>query len=323
MPFIVEDGDVMRTWLIGVGTPWRDEDGYHMMRETGEWEFQRLALIEKVLDEDEPCDWEYDGAEFSDLLGRWNINWKEEVSPELVLRYRRRSGKRDFARMYMLDLDVSKETGLPFQSYPSERIDPRWQYSAGVDFASVRTRFMTKLQLKNRTYFALCYGCKLPTGGAVVTGGEFGHYTQAMGEQAIEKTQNVFPNFTTTIVEDDGKGEAFVDILLRRPHLKIRPMLTRGVAKPVRQEKMAAWFEMGIVKISDADTPFLNLLRAAFDNYPDGNDDVRDACYWFTRTIPEVLIVPKGEEEEDLPDAKLKMPDRKRHRNWLEAMAKM
>lgn len=321
MPFIVEDGEEMLTWTIGVGTPWRDDDAYHMMRKSGEWEFFNLALLTPVLDEDEACDWEYDGSDFSDLFGRWVINWKEQVTPNVVLRYRRRSGMRDFARMYLLNLELSRETGLPFQHYPSEYVDPTWQYSAGCDFASVRDRFVSKVQLKNRTYFALCYGAKLPTGGAVVTGGLHGHYTQAQGEAAIEKIQNVFANFTTTVIEDDGKGEEFVNVLLRKPHLKIRPMLTRGVAKRTRQEKMGAWLETGVVKISDADTPFLNLLRAALDNYPDGNDDVRDALYWFLRSIPEVLVIPSGEGEADLPEPK--MPDRKKHKNFIQAMAKM
>ena len=78
-------------------------------------------------------------------------------------------------------------------------------------------------------------------------------------------------------------------------------MLTRGEGKRIRQEKMASWFEIGIVRISDADTPFLNMLRKAFDDYPDGNDDVRDAAYWACRAIPEVLQVPDAED--DIPVA--------------------
>jgi len=192
-------------------------------------------------------------------------------------------------------------TGFKYISYPSELIAPSWFHNGAVDFASIRDR--ANSTNNTRDYFAMAWGCKPPAGGFVIDGGDFGHKTQAEGEALIERIQATFPSYGTTVIEDDGKGESFVDVLLRKPHLRITPMLTRGVAKRTRQEKMAAWFEIGIVRISDADTPFLNALRKAFDEYPGGGkgaDDIRDAVYWLCRSVPEVLMVP--ESEVDLPE---------------------
>ena len=63
---------------------------------------------------------------------------------------------------------------------------------------------------------------------------------------------------------------------------------------------MAVLFEVGIVRISDADTPFLNALRKSFDDYPDGGvaaDDIRDAVYWLCKAFPEIWDVPDPNDE--------------------------
>jgi phage terminase large subunit-like protein len=68
-------------------------------------------------------------------------------------------------------------------------------------------------------------------------------------------------------------------------------MSTKGKGKAQRLEhQMSPWFESGIVKISDADTPFLNALRKEMRQYPNSRTlDCMDAVYWALRMIPEVL----------------------------------
>jgi hypothetical protein len=313
LPFIVEDyslaeGERMLTWNIAVGTPWRDDDAYHFLKESGESLFIEVPALRE-------CEVDSLNAVLIDdkatgMFGYYNLTWPEQVTPELILTWRRRAGKREFARMYMLDLAQSKLTGIKYQTYPAELINAAtWSTSAGVDFASIRTR---DADTKNRDYFAIAYMAKIPTGGAVIFGGRFGHYTELQGEQIIEQIQQTLPNFGYTYVEDDGKGEVFVSTLLRKPHLRVIPMLTKGRGKALRQEReMAPWLEVGIIRISDADDEFLNLLRRSLDDYPDGNDDVRDAAYWACKSVPEVLIIPDGDNT--LPAAVRNEKEKKRN----------
>ena len=103
------------------------------------------------------------------------------------------------------------------------------------------------------------------------------------------------------MIEDIGKGEAFVDTLLLKPHLRITPQKSY-VNKHLRQEKLLGpLLEMGLLRISDRDSPFLNLLRKSLDDFPDGNDDVRDAVYWATYCFPELRIMPSDNEYEMRP----------------------
>ena len=72
---------------------------------------------------------------------------------------------------------------------------------------------------------------------------------------------------------------------------------TGGKAKHYRQEReLGPWLENGKVMVSDGDTPYLNALRKALDDFPDGNNDIRDGLYWLLYAFPETLIMPEAEE---------------------------
>jgi len=298
LPMAVEDetkseGERLVSWEIVVGTPWADDDAYHYLKNTGEFDFSEIPVMSPTLEEEGNVLFNH-----LDLQGYYKLNWADRFSPKVIKSWRNKSGKRGFARMYLLDLKMAKETGFKYFTFPNEMIRYDWRMYGGVDFASVRDRLAAATS--NRDYFAMARMAKIPTGGAVIVDGDYGHYTQAQSEELIERMQAAYPNWTHTVVEDDGKGEAFVDILLRKPHLKLVPLLTRGRGKRVRQEKMAALFEIGLIRISDADTPFLNMLRKSFDDYPDGNDDVRDAVYWALRAAPELWVIPDAEKTTEI-----------------------
>jgi hypothetical protein len=238
-----------------------------------------------------------EGFVLHDIIGWWHITWPERWEPETIIRLRAKNTKRGFARMYLLDLEAAKEGGFNYQLYPSDAINLDWVTGAGVDYASIRTRL--ERNTKNRNLFAIAYLAKVPTGGGVIVGGQAGLHTQSEADGFIEIAQKSFKNWRGSVVEDDGKGEPFVDSLLLKPHLRIIPMKTRGVPKHERQEKvLEPLLSMGLLRISDADTPFLNLLRKALDDFPDGNDDVRDAVYWAVRGFPEIMVVPSKEVDE-------------------------
>ena len=64
---------------------------------------------------------------------------------------------------------------------------------------------------------------------------------------------------------------------------------------------MHKWFEDGTVRISSADTPFLNALRRLFDKFydldpkHDSSFDAFDAVFHALRNMPDVLVKASAE----------------------------
>jgi len=297
------------TWLIAVGTPWNEDDAYHYLKATGEYLFKQIPLLVSASEGDEGAvhiDGRHpEGYVFHDIVGWWIITWPEQYSPEDIIRLRAKTTKRGFARMYLLDLIAAKEGGLSFQLYPADAIEYDWIACGGVDYASIRHRL--ERNTTNRDLFAMAYLLKVPTGGAVIVGGVAGHYTQSGALDQVEIAQNTFKNWRYAVVEDIAKGEVFIDTLLLYPHLRIFPKPPGNVNKHLRQEKiLGPVLQTGIVRVSDADTPFLNLLRKALDDYPDGSDDARDAALNAVQGFPELMS--RASDGENKPKKKMGNP---------------
>ncbi len=297
IPMEVRELDTKKllTCLIAVGTPWNEDDAYHYLKDTGEYLFKNIPLMIKAEEGDEGAEFidgrHPEGYVFHDIVGWWIITWPEQYSPEDIIRLRAKTTKRGFARMYLLDLIAAKEGGLSYQLYPSDAIEYDWVACGGLDYASIRHRL--ERNTTNRDLFAMAYLLKVPTGGAVIVGGVAGHYTQTGALDQVEIAQNTFKNWRYTVVEDIAKGEVFVDTLLLYPHLRVKPEPPGNTNKTDRQEQvLGPPLQTGIVRVSDADTPFLNLLRKALDDFPDGNDDVRDASLFAVKGFPELMIKP-------------------------------
>ena len=307
MPTVVRKEEVLITWMLGIGTPWDEDDAYHYLRSTGLFLFHNTPSMIAAQEGEKGAVYidgvANDGVVHRDLTGWWKLNWPSQFGISSTISARSASGKRGFARMHLLDLKTSKEGGMKYQLFPSDAIDYNWLMGGGVDYASIRDR-LSRQEL-NRDYFAMAYIAKVPTGGAVVVDGVFGHYTQSQADQAVENAQKVFPTWRRAVIEDIGKGEAFVDTLLLKPHLRITPQKSY-VNKHLRQEKLLGpLLEMGLLRISDRDSPFLNLLRKSLDDFPDGNDDVRDAVFWATYCFPELRIMPVDNQADPLGGRKI------------------
>ena len=306
---VKDEKERLLTWELAVGTPWHEEDAYHYLKNTGEYLFKNIPLMVPAeegegvyIDGVHP-----NGSVYHDILGWWYITWPDRWTPEAIIRLRAKNTKRGFARMYLLDLIAAKEGGMAYQLYPADAISYDWVAGGGCDYASIRYRL--ERNTTNRNLFAIAYLLKVPTGGGVIVGGIAGHYTQTEADEQIEIAQGTFKNWRYCVVEEDGKGETFVDGLLLKPHLRIKPGHTKGVPKPLRQERvLGRALQTGLVRVSDGDTPFLNLFRKALDSYPDGNDDVRDAAYWAVRAFPELMVVPSGETDYVGPKVKKRNP---------------
>jgi hypothetical protein len=150
-----------------------------------------------------------------------------------------------------------------------------------------------------RDFFALAYGFIIPGGGLVIFDGVNEHVSQAQAESYVERAQNMFPNWRGCAVEGDGRGEDFIAMLYRKPNLRVVPFKTGGKGKEARLvRQLGPWLESGRIRVSDAETPFLNALRQQLDDYPNvEHDDALDAVYWLARLFPDVLALPDVEEE--------------------------
>lgn len=136
----------------------------------------------------------------------------------------------------------------------------------------------------------------------MIVDGVLEHCTQADAELFVKRGQEMYPNYLHAVVEGDGKGEDFIQVLRRNPGMKIIPMKTGGKGKDVRLvRQMAPWLESGMVRVSDAETPFLNELRKELDMYPlSKHDDALDAVYWALRGMPDVLHMPNVKEMQQI-----------------------
>lgn len=308
-----KEGEQLTTWTLAVGTPWNEQDAYHYMKETGEFGFLYSPLLFPV-NEGDP------GAVYFDhkqLQGWYRIAWEERIPYDSVISLYNLSGHRGFWRMYLLSLIGASDLGLPFMSFPADKIkDYEKDYNlvacGGVDYASMIEIRGKPIDSKNRSKFALAYGYILPTRVFVITGGMLGHYTQLKAEGHVEKVQGMHKNYRTTGVEMNGKGEEFFAVLARKPELDLLPYWTGKTAKDKRLEtELGPWLEMGKIMVSDEDTPFLNDLRKALWEFPHGNLDVLDAVFGVSKTIPDVLVVEKQPDDQILPHARRK----RKHKN--------
>ena len=268
-PTMTED-----TWKVFIGTPWNENDTLHYVAATGEF-----LHVKTPVNRGE------------------TLTWTELFDEEEISRRERISGSREFARMYMLDLSYSQNRIFKYQLYPSSEIRPGWPMVGGVDYAGTMDEYTNKAGRND--YFAMAYTAKLPGSGAVVVDGIIDRCTQATGEGYVVRAQAMFGAWIYSVVEKDGAGEVFIQTIRRNPGLKIVPMPTKGKRKGIRLEKeMAPWLESGTVRISDAETPFLNELRHELDTYPDcENDDALDALYWSLRGMPDRMVIPDTGDE--------------------------
>ena len=122
--------------------------------------------------------------------------------------------------------------------------------------------------------------------------------------------QRVFPNWLQTVVEDTGKGDVFLGMLMRHPGLHVMPMPAGTQNKAKRLiEGLGPWLRSGRVRISDGESKFQTALRRFLNNYPnipqhDGGWDAADAVYLALKGMPDVLTMPTVDEEAILMEKK-------------------
>jgi hypothetical protein len=302
-----EPGHRNVTWFIAVGTPWTEDDAYHYIKDTGEYGFVITPVMRPAAEGDPGAIYVHHGI----LEGWYVLNWPDRFPLSIITSLYNETGGREFGRMFLLQLGMGGDTGLKYHSYPAREIDLRWPTGAGVDYASTIEIRGKVMDLKSRSRFAEAIGMKLPTGGIVVYDGVSGHMSQLEGENQVVKVDGAYPNFIATAIEMNGKGEELYALLTRHPMLRLLPFWTGLMRKPLRHERiLSPWLENGMVKISDNETPFLNELRKALREWPNGSLDEIDAVYALTKVFPEALVTPNNDDTLDSLERKPRTMER-------------
>lgn len=283
------------TWVNILGVPFAKDDTLNTIAATGQCVVHRIPCMTKANENEKGAVYIdginiANGAVYDDITGWWKLTWAEHYGIESVIADRS-YGKFAFHQMYMLDIETGKSNGLKYQLYDHTKIDPQWITSGGCDFATLKDTHNTPDA--GRDKFSIAYGKKTPYNQIVITDGILEQCTQAQAEEYMKASPARFANWRTGVFEGDGAGEQFYLFFIQRnPSARWTMKKTGGKAKSYRQEKeMGPWLENGTVQISDAPTPYLLALRAALDDFPNGNNDVRDGLYWLCHAFPECLIL--------------------------------
>lgn len=268
---------------IIIGTPWVENDTLQKMKASGMFVCDKTPVYQpgKV------------------------PTWPEEFGEEKIEMERKLdlTGGIAFARMFLLDLTAAHNRVFQYQMYPSHLIDTTWPMQGGTDYASVADAM--KRGERGQSHFALAYLAKLPAGGAVVVDGVLEQCSQGEAEDYLLRAQNMFPMWLSNVVEGDGKGEDFIQVMFRHPEMRIVPMKTAGVSKVSRLAGpggLAPWLRNMRIRISDGNSKFLNALRHFLNAYPNVQEhdpgwDAADAVYWAARGLPDVLVMPTPHDE--------------------------
>jgi hypothetical protein len=263
------------TWQVVVGTPWVGNDVLADLYASGRY----LAVRTPVVRE-----------------GR--VVWSERYTQDDLQGIRQAVGEREFARMYLLDLEAASGAHLRrswLNSYPAEKINPSWPVVMGVDYASTADQ----LTAGRRDFFAVAVGRALPGGaGVVLVDGYQGKVSQGEAELQLKRMAELYPTTQVIGVEAVGKGEEFFHLMLRTSRLPLQPVSTGRSSKGERFEKgMAPLFQFRRAWLADIETPFLRAFKDEWVRWPHGeHDDTLDAVYWMLYVGAPHLIGGQGRQ---------------------------
>ena len=283
--------------FVGVScTFWDDDDAYHALLDTGLFKHIKTPIMTF----DDKGEDEFEGKNVS-------LTWKDGFPIDLIKVLRKGQSKAEFARMYLCDLEEAKARLYKWYQFPHEKISLEEPMSGGVDYAS--TWMPTSGQEGGRSHFAMAYVAKLSYGGAVVVDGVVEQCSQAEAETHVMAAQNLYPGWLHSVIESDGVGAQFIQLLQRNPQFRVIPKKTsdifRGAKERRQYELLSPLLERGVLRISDADTKFLNIFRNYLENYPNLERhapewDVADSVLWAVVGMPDI----QQQAQTIMPDAK-------------------
>lgn len=277
-----------KTFVSYAYTPWVEHDAYALAEKTGQYNRVVTPAYEELPDHVQGVHYE---GEFLTIKNA-RMTWPEVYSPEELEIKLTESGEKDYARMYLLDLERAKGLFLKREwlgEYLAELILSTYPVVMGVDYASVKD----KRNPDDFNYFSVSIGVLLPSGGVVLVDGVRKKVGQAEAEVLLMGLAGTWhPRMIG--IEDEGSGAEFIKILRRNTNLPIMPFGTRGRGKAVRFEtEMAPVFQFGRAHISSAHNPFIELFISAWvswDRTESTPDDELDSTYYMLRAGADKLM---------------------------------
>jgi hypothetical protein len=274
--------------FMGVAcTFWDKQDAYHVLLNTGMFEFVRTPVIE--FSDDGKFEFEGRKAE---------LTWADGFPMEMVRQYRQTLSSMEFARMYLCDLNVEGLTSYKWLSFEGE-VKWDWPMLAGADpvdaFKAVSGRE------GGRSWFAMGYGLRSPTGAMVVAGGVLEQCTPTDVETYLVRTQLTYPTLQQITMETiGGGGVTFAFMLQRNPSLRVVPFNQTWVYEDYRANKesrqykiLEPLFRNGILQVSTDRTPYLDAVRSYLEHYPNFEKhakewDVADSLVMLVAGAPDL-----------------------------------
>lgn len=304
---VIRINDKLSSWVLGIGVPWASDDGYQTMVNAGYGFITTPAMVRAQ--EGDPGAVYIDGLNpvtnviYEDIRGWWVLTWPENFGVNAIIQ-ERSFGKSEFWQMIMIDLGMASTGKLKYYAYPASEIDWTLPVVGGCDPTNDDE---TLTSSEDRSHFALAYVARLPGRGAVVIDGVLEQCNQLAGENYILSAQGKFPNWQYTAVENVGGGKGFIQTLRRNSKIRVVPSGLKDVtdakmrSKKDRLSKKSSLFEDMSIRISDADTPFLNALRRAFNHFYDLSDkdvafDAWDSVYHAIQQMPDAFRSVENEE---------------------------
>jgi len=229
------------------------------------------------------------------LLDNGDSYWPEQWPLERIERRRSEIGEIDFQLVYLANAHASKGNILKSDyliPFPAVHIRTNYDCYVGVDFA-VTQESMVCARHREGDNFAMArlVDCK-PV--LVVEDGFVGRISQGEAEDSLIRfCCEWMPK--RVLLETNAAGELFYQQLLRRMRetgLNI-PLLGRKATKgkAVRINEMLPDFQYGRIKVSDANTRFMNAFRNEWISFGSKgvHDDTLDAVYWSWRAAGHLL----------------------------------
>jgi hypothetical protein len=289
--------------------PWSTDDGYQTMVNAGYGLIKTPAMVRAMegdagavyMDGHNPVT----NVTYEDLTGWWILTWPENFGPKAIIQ-ERSFGKSEFWQMIMIDLGMAKAGRLLFYDYPASEIDWTLPVQGGCDPTNDDASLTST---EDRSFFSLAYIARLPGHGAVVVDGVLEQCSQLEAENYILSAQAKFSNWQSTAVENIGGGKGFIQTLRRNSKIRVVPSGLKDISdakvrsKKDRLSKNSSFFENMDIRISDAQTPFLNALRRAFIHFYDLSErdpafDAWDAVFHAMRQMPDAFTKHDAEEEQ-------------------------
>ena len=316
----IAQGNIFATW-IGAGgsptlgvfcTPWSKNppDVYQVMLATGRFKHIKMPVFKEDPEGEviPPTN-----AEGQEALPEWvgkrvKLTWPEVFSMDRVIDMMY-TYKTRFGQMALLDIDLSAPKNMRYQEFPADQIEwDKWPMTDGVDPVGV----VDGISDKGISHFALAHLLHSPYNSLIIGDGIVEKCDAFAGEDHIvQSTRTYSRTHKGTSIESNGVGAIFIGNITRnrgiKPHAHKVSELGQG-SKIERQYRfLQPLFASGAIKVSNADTPFLNAVRDYLENFPNfARDsyllDVGDAIAIGALDVPQIWtrIITKSAEEQNI-----------------------